>query len=62
MQLNLNDTEVVDFGEKAIARTWGVLFTPSMMFMSESVPQGQSTAEAAVALKPGSIACKQSGV
>ncbi|MCY4591250.1 MAG: thioredoxin family protein [Alphaproteobacteria bacterium] len=61
VQLNLyGNTEVIDFdgetlSEKAVARKWGILFTPSMMFMPESVPQGRSASEAAVAVMPGAF-------
>lgn len=60
VQLNLHgDIEVTDFDgevltEKAMARKWGVLFTPSIMFMPEEV--GEVTAqEASVAVMPGAF-------
>ncbi len=61
VQLNLHgDTEVVDFdgealSEKAIARKWGIMFTPTLMFMPEAAPEGASAAEASVAVMPGAF-------
>ncbi len=61
VQLNLHgDTEVTDFdgesrSEKAMARKWRILFTPTLMFMPEEVPEDQSAAEAAVATMPGAF-------
>lgn len=62
VQLNLHgDREIVDFDgqampEKAAARKWGILFTPSIIFLPEEVPQDQSAARAQVALMPGAFA------
>ncbi|MGI3210390.1 thioredoxin family protein [Roseovarius tibetensis] len=61
VQINLHgDTEVTDFdgealSEKAATRKWGLLFTPSILFLPEEVPDGQSADEAAVALMPGAF-------
>ena len=61
VQLNLHgDTEVVDFdgealSEKAAARKWGILFTPTMMFMPEEVPDGTTAQAAAVTAMPGAF-------
>lgn len=61
VQINLHgDTEVVDFdgevlSEKAATRKWGLLFTPSILFLPEEVPDGQSAQQAAVALMPGAF-------
>lgn len=61
VQINLHgDTEVTDFdgevlSEKAATRKWGLLFTPSILFLPEEVPEGESAAEAAVALMPGAF-------
>jgi len=61
VQINLHgDTEVTDFdgeslSEKAAARKWGLLFTPSILFLPEEVPEGRSAAEAAVAMMPGAF-------
>ena len=62
VQLNLHgDTEVTDFdgevlSEKAAARKWGMLFTPTILFLPEEVAEGVSAAEAAVAVMPGAFA------
>ena len=61
IQMNLHgDTEVVDFDgetltEKKAARKWGLLFTPSILFLPEEVPADQTAAQAAVALMPGAF-------
>lgn len=61
VQMNLHgDTEVVDFDgetltEKKAARKWGLLFTPSILFLPEEVPADQTAAQAAVALMPGAF-------
>ena len=61
VQLNLHgDLEVVDFDgeeltEKQAARKWGLLFTPSIMFMPEEVEDGQTAQQAAVAMMPGAF-------
>lgn len=61
VQLNLHgDIEVTDLdgeslSEKDMARKWRVMFTPTIMFLPEEVPEGQSAAEAAVAVMPGAF-------
>ena len=61
VQINLyGDTEVVDFdgealSEKDMARKWGLMFTPTMMFLPESVDQGVTAEDAAVAVMPGAF-------
>ncbi|MFO7757099.1 MAG: thioredoxin family protein [Roseovarius sp.] len=61
VQINLHgDIEVTDFdgevlSEKAATRKWGLLFTPSILFLPEAVPEGESAAQAAVALMPGAF-------
>lgn len=61
VQLNLHgDTEVTDFdgevlSEKQIARRWNVLFTPTILFLPEEVAEGQTAAQAAVAIMPGAF-------
>jgi len=61
VQINLHgDIEVTDFdgeslSEKAATRKWGLLFTPSILFLPEEVPEGQSAVEAAVAMMPGAF-------
>ncbi len=62
VQINLHgDTEVIDFdgevmSEKDAARKWGVLFTPTNMFVTESVPEDASVAQSTVAIMPGAFA------
>ena len=61
VQLNLHgDLEVTDFDgetltEKQIARKWNVMFTPTILFLPESVEDGQNAAQAAVAVMPGAF-------
>ncbi|EAQ24478.1 thioredoxin SoxW [Roseovarius sp. 217] len=61
VQLNLHgDLEVVDFDgesltEKQAARKWGLLFTPSILFLPEEVAEDQTAAQAAVAMMPGAF-------
>jgi len=62
VQINLfGDEEVTDLDgesltEKTAARRWGVVFTPTMIFLPESVPENPTTAaEAAVATMPGAF-------
>ncbi|SOC00429.1 thioredoxin-related protein [Rhodobacter sp. JA431] len=61
VQLNLfGDVEVTDFdgttaSEKDMALRWGVMFTPTLIFLPEEVPEGESAAQAAVAMMPGAF-------
>ncbi len=61
VQLNLHgDLDVVDFDgdmltEKQAARKWGLLFTPSILFLPEDVAEGQSAQAASVAMMPGAF-------
>lgn len=61
VQLNLHgDVDVTDFdgetlSEKEMARKWRILFTPTIMFMPEEVPEGDTTPQAAVAVMPGAF-------
>ncbi len=61
VQMNLHgDTEVTDFdgevlSEKASAQKWGVLFTPTILFLPEEVEEGATAARAAVAMMPGAF-------
>lgn len=61
VQMNLHgDTEVTDFdgealSEKDMARKWGVLFTPTILFLPEEVEEGKSATQAAVAIMPGAF-------
>ena len=61
VQLNLHgDIEVTDFDgevlpEKDIARKWGILFTPSIIFLPQQVKDDVSAQQAAVAIMPGAF-------
>src|SRR5690606_13764435 len=61
VQLNLHgDIEVTDFDgetltEKQAARKWGLLFTPTFLFLPETVDEGQTVQQAAVAMMPGAF-------
>jgi len=61
VQLNLHgDLEVTDFdgevlSEKKATRKWGLLFTPSILFLPPEVGEGVSAQQAAVALMPGAF-------
>ena len=61
VQLNLHgDIEVTDFDgdvlpEKDIARKWGILFTPSILFLPPEVHSSSSAQQAAVAMMPGAF-------
>ncbi len=61
IQINMfGDVEVTDFdgemlAEKDMVRKWGLMFTPTMMFLPEEVADGQTAAQAAVAAMPGAF-------
>lgn len=61
VQYNMfGDEEVTDLDgetltEKTAVRKWGYVFTPTVVFLPETVPTGKSTAQAAVATMPGSF-------
>src|SRR6056297_1672497 len=61
VQLNLHgDIAVTDFDgdarpEKDMAGKWRVLFTPSIVFLPEEVPEDQNALEASVAVMPGAF-------
>ena len=61
VQLNLHgDIEVTDFDgevlpEKDMARKWGILFTPSIIFLPQQVNDDDSAQQAAVAMMPGAF-------
>ncbi|WP_444464215.1 SoxW family protein [Rhodobacter capsulatus] len=61
VQMNLfGDVEVTDFDgtvvrEKDMAMRWGVMFTPTLIFLPETVPEGKTTPQAAVAMMPGAF-------
>ncbi|MEL7212807.1 MAG: thioredoxin family protein [Pseudomonadota bacterium] len=61
VQLNLHgDIEVTDFdgevlSEKNMARKWGMLFTPTILFLPEEVPEDATAQSASVAVMPGAF-------
>ncbi|MEN3794367.1 thioredoxin family protein [Fulvimarina sp. MAC3] len=61
VQYNMfGDEEVTDLdgetlSEKTAARKWRVVFTPTILFMPEDVPENASVADAAVASMPGAF-------
>lgn len=61
VQMNLfGDVEVTDFdgtilSEKEMAMRWGVMFTPTLIFLPEQVADGVSAPDAAVAMMPGAF-------
>ena len=61
VRLNLHgDLDVTDFdgetlSEKQMARKWGILFTPTILFMPPEVPEGDTAPQAAVAMMPGAF-------
>ncbi len=61
VQLNLfGDVEVTDLdgetlSEKDMAAKWGVLFTPTLIFLPEEAPEGVTAPEVAVAMMPGAF-------
>ncbi len=61
VQMNLfGDVEVTDFdgttlSEKDMATRWGVMFTPTLIFLPEEVEDGISAPDAAVARMPGAF-------
>jgi len=61
VQMNLfGDEDVTDFDgtilpEKKMASRWGVVFTPTMLFMPETVELGKTTGQAAIMTMPGAF-------
>ena len=61
VQMNLfGDEEVTDFDgealpEKEMAQRWGVVFTPTILFMPEAAPAEGTAASASVATMPGAF-------
>ncbi|WP_068113096.1 thioredoxin family protein [Tropicimonas marinistellae] len=61
VQLNMHgQTEVTDFdgealSETAMARKWGLMFTPLILFLPEEVPEDTPAHRAAVATMPGAF-------
>jgi thioredoxin-related protein len=62
VQINLGgDTEVIDtdgeaLTEKSAMRKWGVMFTPTMIFLPSELDPTQSAGQQAVAIMPGAFA------
>lgn len=60
-QINMfGDLEMTDFdgtvlSEKDMVRRWGLIFTPTLIFLPEQVAEGQSAVDAAVAVMPGAF-------
>ncbi|MHA7829014.1 MAG: thioredoxin family protein [Roseovarius sp.] len=61
VQINLHgDREVTDLDgesmpEKDMLRKWGILFTPTVIFLPEEAGEGVSAKDAAVAIMPGAF-------
>lgn len=61
VQYNIyGDEEVTDLDgelltEKTVSRKWGLLFTPTIMFMPEEPIKGKTAKEAAIATMPGAF-------
>ncbi|WP_137699973.1 thioredoxin family protein [Marimonas lutisalis] len=61
VQMNLHGNDVaVDFdGEEAeqseLMRKWGILFTPTLIFLPEEVEEGKTAVQASVATMPGAF-------
>ncbi|MDJ0827838.1 MAG: thioredoxin family protein [Rhodobacter sp.] len=61
VQMNLHgSTEVTDFDgetleEREMARKWGLLFTPTLVFLPQEVEDGQTAMDAAVSVMPGAF-------
>ena len=59
VQMNLHgatemtDTDGEELAERDAARKWGLLFTPTMMFLPTELDETKSAAEQAVAVMPG---------
>lgn len=61
VQMNLfGDEEVTDFdgevlAEKEMAKRWGVVFTPTILFMPEELTDVKTASQAAVSVMPGAF-------
>ncbi|KAA0920302.1 thioredoxin [Aquicoccus porphyridii] len=61
VQMNLHGNDsATDFdgqetGQSALMRKWGILFTPTLIFLPEEVADGQTAVQAAVAMMPGAF-------
>ncbi|MCA0907421.1 thioredoxin family protein [Ruegeria marisrubri] len=62
VQLDLHgSTTATDFDgeeseQRALMRKWGILFTPTLVFLPEEVPEDATAIDAAVAVMPGAFA------
>lgn len=61
VQMNLHGNDAAtDFDgqeaeQSALMRKWGILFTPTLIFLPEEVDEGQTAVQAAVATMPGAF-------
>ena len=61
VQMDLHgSTMAVDFDgkeseQRTLMRKWGILFTPTLVFLPEEVPEGTTAIESAVAVMPGAF-------
>ncbi|MGB0959824.1 MAG: SoxW family protein [Halocynthiibacter sp.] len=53
--VDVTDFDGTELTEAQMAKRWGVYFTPTMMFMPETVEDGQTAAQAAVITMPGAF-------
>ena len=53
--LEVTDLDGTVMSEKVMVRRWGLLFTPTMIFLPEEVEPGKTAAESAVAMMPGAF-------
>lgn len=62
VQMNLHGSdEAIDFdgqemSQSDLMRKWGILFTPTVIFFPEEIPEGVAAPQAAVAMMPGAFA------
>lgn len=52
---DVTDLDGESLTEKTAARKWGYLFTPTIVFLPDDVPEGKNVADAAVAVMPGAF-------
>lgn len=61
VQMNLHGSDTaIDFDgqemeQSAMMRKWGILFTPTVLYFPEEVPEGVPAPQAAVAMMPGAF-------
>ena len=58
--MQIGDVEMTDFDgvslpEKEMVKRWGVMFTPTLVFLPEDVSTKQTTDQAKVAMMPGAF-------